>query len=262
MEIGKNKTAKLGKDIDNKVSEKLIQDTYVDDGATGGSEEEVQRMVGKMDENGNYDGTLSKILALGGFKVKQFIIEGDMHQKEKNLLNNKVFGYGWNAKTGQMSLNFPINLSKKKKKIRPEPNLQVKDLPSLKSKTMNKRNLLGVTNSFGDFLGIGEPFTLRFKLLMKNLFDKKEPLMWDQEIDELDKQPWLELLSEAVLGEMIVFPRRSRPSNSVGGPRVAGFGDGALTAFGGCVYLVWEYKCGEPATCQECKGVGNHFVAY
>ena len=51
LEIGKNKTAKLGKDIDNKASEKLIQDTYVDDGATGGSEEEVQRMVDKMDEN-------------------------------------------------------------------------------------------------------------------------------------------------------------------------------------------------------------------
>ena len=50
-------------------------------------------------ENGNYSGTISQILAIGGYKVKEIVVEGDMEQSDENLLNNTVFGYQWDAKT-------------------------------------------------------------------------------------------------------------------------------------------------------------------
>ena len=84
-----------------------------------------------------------------------------------------------------------LNLSKKKRNVRSEPNLTVSDLGSLKSTTMTTRNLLGITNSVGYFLGVAEPFTLRFKLLMKKLFDVEVPLLWDQPIEGKLKEEWI-----------------------------------------------------------------------
>ena len=53
LEVSKKKIAELGRDTDNEAVEKIIRDTYVDDGATGGSKEAVDRMVGVKDENYN-----------------------------------------------------------------------------------------------------------------------------------------------------------------------------------------------------------------
>ena len=75
-------------------------------------------MVGTKQEDGSYDGTISQILALGNFKVKEFVVEYDMDQPDENLLGNSVFGYHWNFKTGLMRLDFHVNLSKKKRGMR------------------------------------------------------------------------------------------------------------------------------------------------
>ena len=266
LESSKKKIAKAGESIDPEASRKLIDDTYVDDGFSGGKKESIERMVGVKDANGKYDGTISQILALGGFEVKEFVIEGDMEQADKNLLGNAVFGYGYDAKTGLMKMPVSLNLSKKKRSIRTLPDLTVNDLERLRSIQMTKRNLLGITNSFGDFLGVADPFTLRFKLLMRNLFDRSEPLKWDDAIDDLEKEAWIALISEAVHEGELIFPRRSRPANAIGGPRVAGLGDGALPAYGGVVYLVWEYSCADYQSCndEDCGGAvgGGHYAAY
>ena len=53
--------------------------------------------------------------------------------------------------------------------------------------------------------------------------------------------------------------------NSIGGPCIAGFGDGALPAYGGCIYLVWEHVCpssGTSCVVDSCTGVGGHFSAH
>ena len=48
---------------------------------------------------------------------------------------------------------------------------------------MTKRNLLGLTNSFTrDFLGMAAPFSLRFKLLMRNLYEGENAFHWDEEV--------------------------------------------------------------------------------
>ena len=100
-----------------------------------------------------------------------------------------------------------------------------------------------------------EPFTIRFKLLMKKFFENEIPLMWDEPIDDNFKESWIELIAEAVKAEMIIFPRKARPEKSFGRPRVVGFEDGAFPSFGGCVYLVWKHACDNPEECclENCK---------
>ena len=43
-------------------SRKLLQDTYVDDGTTGGSRRQVQRMLGTRLEVGSYSGTIPAMM--------------------------------------------------------------------------------------------------------------------------------------------------------------------------------------------------------
>ena len=267
LEISKKKIAELGEQIDPEAAKKLVQDSYVDDIFSGGGVDEIQRMVGVKDSDGNYSGTISRILALGGYKVKEFVIEGDGEEgiEEKNLLSNSVFGYYWDPASINMKLIISLNLSKKKRSVRILPAIVKEDLENLASIKMTKRNLLGVTNSFGDYLGLADPFTIRFKLLMKNLFDQKSPLLWDDAVPDVEKQAWVQLISEAVQSGEHVFPRKTRPDRPVGGPRVVGFGDGAFPAYGGCVYLVWEHGCDDLAGCvnQYCQGeAGGHYAAY
>ena len=66
LEVSKSKTSHLGKDIDPQAAQKIDEDTYVDDGVTGGKPEDVERMVGIRGSDGKHHcGTISKILALG-----------------------------------------------------------------------------------------------------------------------------------------------------------------------------------------------------
>ena len=112
---------------------------------------------------------------------------------------------------------------------------------------------------------LADPFTIRFRLLMKNLFDKEFPLLWDDAIPDQEKKAWIHLISEAVHGGEQVFPRSTRPDKPIEGPRVTGFGDGAFPAYGGCVYLVCEHGCSDPGGCssEHCQGEADgHYTAH
>ena len=56
LEVGKRLCAEAGVDIDEEASERIIRDTYVDDGATGGSTGQVERFRGKKDKDEKYGG--------------------------------------------------------------------------------------------------------------------------------------------------------------------------------------------------------------
>merc|ERR1712101_106564 len=110
--------------------------------------------------------------------INRLLITG---KEESELLGNKVLGYGYNIKEDMLEVNFPINLSRKKRSVRTQPNLTLKDIDGLRSRSMTKRILLGVTNGFGDFLGIATPFTIKFKIMMRELFMLEDALTWDEE---------------------------------------------------------------------------------
>merc|ERR1712218_643562 len=91
------RVAEAGKRIDPAAA-KMIKQGYVDDGIGGGSREDVDRMVGKEAWVGGmptYDGTVAKILELGGFKVKVMVRDGESRPEVNELLGSGVLGLPW-----------------------------------------------------------------------------------------------------------------------------------------------------------------------
>ena len=79
LEVVKRKVADLGVSIDPAASE-MIKDGYSDDGVAGGEDEDVDRMMGERVDpttgESIYEGTVPKIVGLGGFKIKYMVRSG------------------------------------------------------------------------------------------------------------------------------------------------------------------------------------------
>ena len=242
LEVALHKIADAGMDISTVASEKIKNDRYVDDGLTGGRREIVDKLVGKKQEDGTYDGDLATIFKKGGFSMKAIAVSGQTPNAESDLMGGKVLGYKYDIQNDVLALKFPINLSQKKRNVRTEPNLSLQELDQLKTKKLTKRLLLGVTNGFGDFMGIGSPFTVKFKVLMRNIFQVEEPLHWDDQIPEYMRQAWIDIIAEALEHGQLEFKRSTKPDDAVPGlgPTIVGFSDYAEEAFDARVYLRWK----------------------
>ena len=246
MEVGKDITADEGAHIDPEAAKRIKEEIYVDDGLTGGTADQVARFVGQKLPDGRYDGTIPQILALGNFKVKAFSISGQEPTEESDLMGNKVLGYAYDLQSDMLAVNFPLNLSRKKRSVHVEPNLTLADVDKLKSLQLTKRLLLGATNSFGDFLGIASPFTIRYKVNMRELFLLEEPITWDEVIPEHLRASWIKLLVETLESGALSFPRCVRPANAVEekGPVLVGTCDFGVHGYDARVYLRWELEDG------------------
>ena len=244
LEIGRNLTADAGAHIDPIAARKLKEDSYVDDNLSGGTAEDVARMKGVKLANGMFSGTMQQILDMGSLKAKVFVSSGDTDEELMNLIGNKALGYHWKASSDMMAVSFPIYLTNKRKKARTQPPLCKDTLGLLETTSLSKRVCLGITNGILDFLGIACPFTLRFKLLMRQLFESAyNKLEWEDKVPEEVMEAWKILISEAVLSECIVFPRCARPPSAIGNPLLVSFSDGAFPAYSASVYLQWQIPC-------------------
>ena len=256
LEVGKDLTADAGESIDPEAAQRIKEDTYVDDGVTGGTPEQVSRFIGSKTEDGSFNGTIPQILAKGNFKIKAMTYSGDTDQEEIDKLGGNIFGYEWNVSQDVLGVKFPVNLSRKKRSVRSEPDMTVDDIERLRAVKLTKRNLLGFVNGIGDPLGIGSPWYMKLKLLMKTLYQLEAPLHWDDDIPAGNHDGWVGAMTEALLEGVLHFPRSTRPKNAVGhGPLVVGFGDGGVPGFGGSVYLQWEVECQHG---HDCEGDGDY----
>ena len=77
METTKGVASEKGQHIDKQAADQLKKQSYVDDGANGGSKADVERMRGNIikleDGKLQFDGTIAQILATVGFKPKTII---------------------------------------------------------------------------------------------------------------------------------------------------------------------------------------------
>ena len=244
LEIGRNLTADFGKDIDPIASKKIKKDSYVDDNVSGGSAAEVKRMQGVRLPDGTYSGTMRQILDLGNLKIKVILATGETDEDFKHLIGNKVLGYCWDATSDNMGVTFSIYLCNKKRKVWSKPGFTADTLHLLESTPLHMRICLAITNGIFDFMGIACPFTIRFKLLMRQLFEGQyKQMKWEDKIPDDMLEGWKLLIAEAVHSSSLCFPRCTRPANAVGNPLVAGFEDGALPAFSAAIYLQWQVTC-------------------
>ena len=245
LELARGLTADAGQSIDPEASRKLKGDSYVDDGVTGGSRAAVIRMKGIRQEDGSYSGTMSQILSKGNLRVKAMLSSYEEDKSAIELMGSKVLGYLWHVEdTDQLAVLLPMNISGRVRKIKQKPDLTIETLHLLETTKFTKRVCLSIANSVVDILGIACPFILRFKLLMKQVFEDSDLTGWNVEIKEDSKKAWVDLITEAVFAGSVCFPRTTRPSNAVGGPSIIGFSDGSFDAFAAAVYLRWEVNSG------------------
>ena len=97
-------------------ADKVVDDTYVDDGTTGGSVEDLDRMMGERLLSGKFNGTIPTMLAEVGFQVKTMVRSGDLDKEAIDLLGSSVLGYNWEAFEDKMMVILMFNPSKKRNK--------------------------------------------------------------------------------------------------------------------------------------------------
>ena len=94
-------------------SRKLLQDTYVDNSATGGSRTQVLRMLGTRLKDGTYSGTIPAMLKQVGLKIKTIVTLVSQEPKDLAKLTDKVLGCLYNPREDLLGIKFVFNPSKK-----------------------------------------------------------------------------------------------------------------------------------------------------
>lgn len=236
--IALKETAELYKYIDEEAATKIKEDMYVDDIATGDSSVE---KVERLKEN------ITTILGKANFHVKFFVTSGDQVQENIAMLGTgevgRVLGIGWDPATDTFVVQVCINLSKKVKGARTQPDLTYDEIPRILSMVITLRILLGVTNSCYDAYGFFAPLTIQLKIELRDLYRLK--LGWDDDIPHEKKQIWCEILQRLKLAEKVTFKRCVVDENSVGDPELIVFCDGSPSAMCAVIYIRWTLANGK-----------------
>ena len=242
LELGKEKTAELGKSLDPQAAEQLVKDSFVDDVAAGGSREDVLRMRGSRDSLGDYSGTVPKILAAGGFKAKALVMSGECTQEEADTIGGKFLGVGYCPFTDKILVNFTkvIRLDSRKTS-RPKTvdltDMTPEDIDLLlnTSAPLTKRKVVGFMMAQFDLLGLAAPVLLVGKLKLRQLYGKEFKLGWDDTLPEAMAKQWLQYIQALVHTEPICFPRPIKTEDCKE-LWLIGFWDGSTMAHGAVIY--------------------------
>ena len=111
LEIAVKKVAELNSNIDPVAANRIINDRYVDDFASGGSPVEVSRFIGKEYEDFQCDGTFPTIMSKGSFRLKAIVASGETNPDKVNKIGGKVLGVGWKPCSDTLYINLNVSLT-------------------------------------------------------------------------------------------------------------------------------------------------------
>ncbi|XP_045129091.1 uncharacterized protein LOC123514899 [Portunus trituberculatus] len=172
--------------------------------------------------------------------------------KAKKLIEyskeEKVLGLSWDPQEDLFMFKVQLNFSRKMKNCFQGPYLTVGDIEKELPAVLSRRMILRQAASIYDPLGMVTPFTLKMKLLMRELVvdmsaDGKK-LGWDEAVDEEFYRKWKLLFKEMFEMEHISFKRCLKPKDAVGDPDLVVFSDGSMKAFGAVAYVRWHLMDG------------------
>lgn len=240
LELACNIAADLGLNDDELVSLMLRVCRYVDDVLSGGSKEDIDRMVGDItinpDGSLSYSGTISKILARIGFSAKMIVRSGETNQAVLDKVGHTL-GLNWQPTMDTIQYDLILNMGKREGAAKLSPDLTKEDIPSLLQMMFTKRKSLQLSSQLFDPLGMICAYTIRIKIALKKVTMLK--LEWDDVLPEELLEYWRLLAVELVEAEPIVFPRCVRKGIAGSYFELLGFWDGAQDAFACCIYLRW-----------------------
>ena len=243
LEIAIRRTAQCHTSIDPLAAERICNDRYVDDLATGGSPAEVSRFKGKEITDCQFDGTIPTILAKGSLRLKVMVSSGETDPNKISKLGGKVLGLPWDPSTDTITIHLPVCLTTPSgsKIVLNHYNLQ-----SFDKSLITPRNLLSVVNSIYDPLGLVAPLTIKLRIAFRDLFRLDPPLQWDLPLAPgPDLSNWLALINLLVSAKCVSFPRYTRPPNVTGKPQLICFFDGSDLAYAAVIYIRWVLSNGD-----------------
>ena len=98
LEICLRRTIQMFREVDLVAARRLLNDMFVDDVTSGGTEVEVIRFKGEEDpETYACDGTMSQILRGGGFSLKAIAVTGDPDNEALAKLSSSVLGHAYST---------------------------------------------------------------------------------------------------------------------------------------------------------------------
>ena len=212
-------------DIDEDVAMKIKRDGYVDDIATGA---ETMERIDEMETN------IGTILSKGNFFPKGYVKSGDQSAEKRALLGSgdigRVLGLAWDPATDEFAVTVTINVSKKHKGVRTEPDLTYEQIPQLLSIKLTRSILLGIVNSCYDVHGLVGPLLIPLKIGNRDLHKTELNLKWETPIPDELKVKWIKMLQTLKEAEKLRFPRCVKPLDAVGNPVLLMSNDGSKDA--------------------------------
>ena len=227
-------------------SDIIKNDSYVDDIIF--SEPEVKIAQDRISE-------IEFILREGGFTMKEWIMSGQSYFNE-NLKQwedreEKVLGICWNCTQDQFKFNVSLKFERKSNKPKNEFSIQIRDFEESFPKILTRRLIASQMASLFDFLGLLTPFTLRGKLLMRELVQEQQSFnnfsskeIWDVPVSSSIYEKWKSYFFDMLSIPKISFNRCLEPPYFVGKPSLILFSDGSMNFFGACAYIRWQINDG------------------
>ena len=265
LELCKTKVAEDGAHIDEKAARSIDEDCYVDDACTGGSKEEVDRMIGEVEEKDDgslhYSGTIQQILSRGGFKVKMMVRTGEQDERALSKMGGAVLGHTWNPEKDYLEFKPKVFLGKKQKNgLYAGEELTIDSLGNLTTFRWSRRLVLSTIASIYDPSGLISAFTIKFKLFLRQICLKSKD-GWDEPLCESLQSRWEELVKELVTLEPIRIRRSVKPPGSVGLPHLVVMSDGSNVAYAAVAYLVYETRTSGNRAWQTGLGDDKEFTS-
>ena len=233
-------TAKTYTHIDPEAARIIEEDLYADDIVTGA---ETTEEINKLKKS------IPEILSKGGFHIKGAVTSGDTSPEALALLGsgdiNRVLGMNWNPATDKLTVSTRINISKKRRGVRTEPDLTYEQIPRILEVKLTKRMVLVIVMACYDPLGLLCIITIQIKIELRKLYKKELNLGWDDPLTFEQKQRWVELLLLLKRAETVEFKRCIKPPTAVGEPDLILFNDASVDAMCVMVYVRWKLQSGE-----------------
>ena len=230
-----HKTADIHEDVHPEAAEKIKEDSYVDDVATGADNHE---------EAEDLKDGIEQILQRGGFKIKGFVTSGDSTDKDLSLLGSdgmeRVLGVIWNPEDDVLRVKVRINLSKKYRQARTAKDLDLDEIPSITNMKITRRLLLSITNSCYDVFGILGPITISMKIGLRRINGSS----WDEDQPEDVKKQWVTTLTKLKKAESTTFKRCLKPADATGNPILIICSDGSESAMCTTAHIRWNIEDG------------------
>ena len=234
--VALQQTAEIYSYIDEKASQRIKNDAYVDDITTG---DDTRDGVVKLKTN------IENILDHGGFKAHKWVASGDALEGDVQLPGtgevSRVLGLSWKPISDTFSVDVKINLSRKFKGAHTESDYTYEEIPRILEIVITRRMVLGVVNSCYDPYGLISPITVQLKIELRKLFGKEMKIGWDDPLSREIKNNWVRVLQTMKKAEKVTFRRCIRPITPVTDkPTLIVSNDGSTDAMCATAHVRWE----------------------